>query len=296
MTITDAGDGQPAMSEGDVDALLQSIENSPAKEIPMHDAAPAQSQTPQTPAPTAAPEYEITWNGKAIKAPIDKITQWASQGYDYAQKMGEFNKSRTEYEARQKALSEMEGRYKPIDEYVRQNPEWWNHVTQSFESRAQAGGADPVMSKVQEILQSKLQPIEQYIQSQSNKEQAQQREAEDGRLKSDISSIREQYKDLDFDTADDTGKSLEYKVLEYAAQNGINSFKTAFRDFHHDTLLKLAEERGKQQVVKDTQKRTKLGLLGSTQAPTKQLTAATDVKAKSYDALYQEALQELGIA
>lgn len=296
MPITEADPAQPSMSDTDVDALLTQIE-SPAQETrPMHDQPAAPQAPPAANQTQVAQEIKFNWNGREIKAPLDKATLWASQGYDYAQKMSEFNQTKTQFELQQKAIQETEARYKPIDEYVRQNPEWWNHITQAYENRARDGNADPVLSKVQELLQSKLQPIEQFVQSQLSKEQAQQRETEDSRLKADTESIRKQYPDLDFDTRDDTGKSLEYKVLEYASQNDIKNFKTAFRDFYHDNLVHLAEERGKSQVVKDTQKRTKLGLLGTTQAPVKSLSEAKDLKAKTYDDLLSEAKQELGIA
>src|SRR4051812_40705324 len=115
----------------DVDSLMESVESQGRGGIPMtHEAqtdAPAADSTPApdtaaaAAAAQAAEEFEITWNGRQIKAPKDKVLQWASQGYDYPQKMAELKKQREEFD---RAYSP----YKTVDDYAKQNPEWWKHV------------------------------------------------------------------------------------------------------------------------------------------------------------------------
>lgn len=280
----------------DVDSLLQSIEQPGSTDIPMKAETPEPSPQPQAPS-----ELEFSWKDKQIKVPYSdaRVKQWASQGYDYAQRMAEFKQQEQAFTQKQQQISELEQMYGPVDKYVRENPDWWNHVMQQYQTRQQQAQAtqdpnNPVLGVLND-LQSKLQQHEQFISESTQEKLRLQREKDDQALTGDIQSIRDTYKNIDFDTPDEFGKSLEYKVLEHAHQNGIRNFKTAFKDFYHDQLMKHAEERGKQNVQNDIQKKTKLGLLGTSQAPKKAINSAQNVKNKSYNELYREALDELGI-
>lgn len=292
----------------DVDSLISQVESgqserpmSAAEVTPIRSPEP-QAPKPQAPEPTppAAAEIEFTWNGKAIKAPATdpRIKQWASQGYDYAQRMQAFKQEQEAFTKQQEQIKALEARYREVEAYAEQNPDWWNHVQQSFQAaRAQPGNTtDALKSEVLKALEEKLSPVQQFIQNQQIKEQTQAREAEDQALEADIKSVRDTYADLDWNGLDATGKTLEIRVLEHAAQNGISNFRAAFRDYQHDQLIKKAEERGKQQLVNERKAKTKLGLLGESPTPKKGITAAEDYKHKSYDDLLREGAEELGIA
>lgn len=279
----------------DVDSLLAEIEApAPQAERPMSEPpAPAPQAAPQT-APQAPQEFEINYKGQTIKAPVDRVKQWAQQGYDYAQKMSEFTKQQQEFQTRSEQIAELEKRYGPVDEYVRQNPEFWEHVMQSYQQKQQAFDPNnPLVGKLS-LLEQKLQEIDQFKNTVISEKQAQQRQEQDQALDRDIQSIRETYKDLDWNTVDTDGKTLEIKILEHANAQGIRNFRAAFRDFYHDHLVKMAEERGKELVNKDIQKKTKLGFLGTSETPKKSLSQAQDVKSKSYEDLLAEALDEVG--
>lgn len=289
------------MSGIDVDSLMSEIESGGNHERPMSDPAveaapPAAADGTQSPTQTQS-EIEFTWNGKQIKAPLDKAKQWASQGYDYAQKMAEHNRQQHERAQRETWAKTAEERYKPIDEYVQQNPEFWEHVTQTWQQKQLQGqgegGIDPANPFVQKLL-TEINEVKEFKNSIQEQQQQEARLKEDQALETEIKSIREQYKDLDFDTVQADGTSLETRVIQHAVNNGIKNFATAFRDLLHDELLKKAEERGKEQITKDIQKRNKSGLLGTSPTPTRGVSQAEDIKTKSYDRLLQEALGELG--
>lgn len=277
-------------SEINVDALLSNIESTGDAHTSV-EPAPAKEATTQPATQVAQPEIDFTWNGKQIKVPANdpRIKQWASQGYDYAQKMSLFQQQ-------QQALKEIESKYKPIDDYVRQNPTFWDHVTQSWEQKQQMLTGDPTNPVVQELtgLKQKLTEIEQFKQSIEQERQAQHRQAEDKQLNEDMELIKKEYPDLDLNAVDAaSGKTLEYRVLEFAVNNGLKNFKHAFNLFNHENLIKRAEERGKEAVTKDIQKKTRLGLLGKSSTPTKGLQDAENVKNKTYDQLLREAQAEL---
>jgi hypothetical protein len=281
-----------------VDQLLGSVDSEP-REIPMGDESDTLQEESAAPAQASPQEFEFTWNGKQIKAPKDKFTQWAQQGYDYAQKMAEFNSRTSEFDQRYKIYSE-------IDEYAKTNPEWWNRLQQAYQTRDQqqqqqqtsgeADSNDPVLTKVQQLVAEQVGPVKQFIESWQQKEAAQKKQAEDAQLSEQIQSIRKNYANLDWEGRDESGHNLEMRVLKFAHENGLRNFDHAFRLFNHENLLKLAEERGKEAVAKDIQKKSKLGLLGQTPTPKKGLQSAQDIKSKNYDQLIAEGLAELGIS
>lgn len=294
--MLDGAEQTASSDEIDVDSLMADIEA--GKEIG-GEAAP-EAPAPAAPAPTAAEiqEMEITWNGKPVKAPIDRIKQWAGQGYDYAQKMQDFKAQQAAFEKAQKEFEPLKSRYAELDEYAKQNPQWLEHVNSAYLEaigKAQAKGDTPeVVALKQELqaLKEELIPFKNELTTERT--QAKQKE-EDEKLDSEIQSIREKYKDLDWATANSEGKTLETQVIEFAMQNGIKNFEHAFKLFNHDSLIALHASKAKEDTIKAKQAQTKAGLLGSTPAPTKQLERARSVKNKSYNDLTREALEELGL-
>ena len=287
----------------DVDGLMNSIEST--GEAPSADPAPdmaeaapaqAQSQSQAAPSPTAQ-EIEFSWNGKQIKAPVTdpRVRQWASQGYDYAQKMADFNRRQQEIAQREQELT---GRYGAIDEYVRQNPQFWEHVTQEWQRQQMGGQVDPNNPVVKQLqsLQQEISQVKEFKQTIEQERLQLQRQQEDQALEGEIKSIREQYPDIDLAAPGADGASLEHRVIRHALDNNIKSFRAAFRDLLHDDLVKRAEDRGKEAVSKELQKRQKSGLLGTSPTPTKGLSQAENIKSKSYEALLDEAIAEAGIA
>lgn len=270
------------------DELLSSIEQ-PQDRI--MDKAPEQKPT--------VDEWEFTVGGKQVKAPRDQVIQWAQQGYTAP---GQIAKYTRELETLKKQYSEAESKYKdwdtkygPVDQYVRQNPQFWDHVMQSYEQRNSllSDQSNPMAQMVRD-LQTQVQDLVQY-KSQLEEQQTKQRMSqEDQAYLGQLTEMKKAYADIDFDTPDAEGKSLEYKVLEYAQQEGIKNFKTAFKDFYHDELLKRAESKAKESLIKDKQKNTKLGVLGVSPTPTK-TPSSRNIRQSSYDDLTREALAELGI-
>lgn len=294
----------------DADALMSQVESggqvtpqgSPdgALEGAAHGASP---KPPADAAQPTAQEIEFIWNGKQVKVPMTdpRVRQWAAQGYDYAQKQQMLKQEMQTLEEQKKLFEQQYSPYKQIDEYIQSNPEWWQHVQAQYEAaqaQAQAGGAKAGERDEQAALAELekhpvIQQFKEFMAQQQAEKESQQRAEQDKQLTGEIQSIRDQFKDLDWDSPDQDGYSLESRVLKHAVDNGIKSFRAAFRDYNHEHLMKLAEERAKEQVVKDAQKRTKLGLLGQTQAPLKTISPAEDVKNKSWDQLLKEGLEEL---
>jgi len=277
----------------DVDSVLAGIE-SPSSGIPM-SADPVSSEPPPQEAKATPQEFEINWNGKQIKAPLDKMTKWAGQGYDYAQRMEALKAQQAEFENTRQQFEPKLQRYSEVDEFASKNPEWWDHVTKSWQERQQAlDPSNPIAGELQAVKQE-LQELKKFREQLTQEKSAEMQKAEDDRLDSEISQMREQHKDLDWASVDENGFSLESRILRHATDNGINSFRAAFRDYNHDRLVEMAAMRAKEDAVKERQKNEKAGLLGYSRTPRSGVQGASDVKGKTYSQLAQEALSELGL-
>lgn len=273
----------------DADAALAQIEQT-------GEYSPSSPESTPTEQPAAAPavqEFEYDWNGKKIKEPLEMVLKRAGMGYDYAQKMAAMKAKESEFAKTQERMKALQ-RWEEYDNFAKENPAWAQHVEQAWERRQQVlesqGAENP-----SNPLYGELQQVKQQLAQVSEFIGGVRRSEEDKALTTEIQSIRQKYGDLDFDLADESGKTLEYRILEHAQKNGIRSFKTAFHDFYHDNLIKMREDKAKEQVVKDQQARRKAGIIGVTTESKKGLQPANSVRGKSYDQLAIEALQELGL-
>lgn len=265
-------------TEEQADELLSSIENTETPEEVTQEQPTVQ-------------EYSFTHSGKEIKAPIDNILKWASQGYDAPNRIGDLSKQLDEYKQKESRFKEIETQYGDVDKFARENPDWWKHVSESYQQKfleAKAGGNPELIG-----LQKELEDLKNFKLQLEQDRQAEVNRREDEAYQSELQALTKAYPKIDFSSVGPDGKSLEYKVLQHAKENGIKKFTTAFRDFYHDDLMKLQAESAKEGLLKERQQRTKLGILGETFQSAKQVNQ--DVKGKSYADLEREALQELGL-
>lgn len=285
--------------EFNVDTALANIESTGSADGGVVGVAPPASNAT---APQSDPELieYVTDGGKTVKETLEMLKKRASMGYHYAQRMEALKAREAEINGSAEKFKSLQ-RWQEYNDFAEKNPAWAKHVEQSWEQREallQSQGAEDPNSPLHAELNSvkqQLGEVSQFLGSLKAEREQQQRASEDSALNSEIKSIRERYPDTDFDLADETGKSLEYRILEHAAQNGIKSFKTAFHDFYHDHLIKMREDKAKESVLREQQKNKKAGIIGVTDAPTKGLNRVQNTRAKSYDQLAQEAMAELGL-
>jgi hypothetical protein len=258
------------------------------------DPAPEAAAAASTPAPAVPSEFAINRNGELIKVPAHdpRVQQWLSQGYDYAQRMAEFNRQQQELQARAKSYDE---RFATVDEFVRtpEGQQWWDHVQSQWQQRQAQDASNPIVRELSQ-LKEKLNEVDQFKNSVVEAQRAQQIAQEDQALESEIKSIREQYPDLDLDAVDPgTGKTLLQQVGEYAIKNGMRSFEPAFIAFNHKALVKREADKAREAAAKEIQAKKKAGLLGSSPTPTKGVgTPSGNLKNRSYQDLAMEGLSE----
>ena len=243
-------------SEPTVDEMFDSVTEQPAQEQPAAE-----------PQPEPEIEYEYTALGATRKEPISLILKRASQGYDYAQKMEDFKRQQSEFEKAQAEADAFRQKYAQIDEYARENPEWYDHWSQAYEQRQAYGQQQeqpavdfsPVKQEI-DALKNEFSTVKEFITKQ-------QQSQEDGKYWDEVKAIQKEFPEVDFNQSDETGKTLEYKVLEHAKDNGIASFRVAFRDFYHDQLKARMLEQAKQDLIKQDKEQRKKGIVGVSNTP-----------------------------
>lgn len=283
-------------SNEELDLLADSTDKARNSERPMSD------KDVQTPEPKASKEeYEFTHNGKQVKGTRDQIIKWAQMGYDRPQVAQKWNQEKQQWE-QEKSKYKV---YQDIDAYASQNKEWWDHVSKSWQNRNQPTQpqatqptgeqtGQPAYDPRYQTLEQKLSQLEPLVQELTQFKQTQAIQEEDTKLDKEVQSIRESHQDLDWESLDANGKSLETRVLEHARDTGIRSFRAAFRDLLHEELVGKAESLGKLAVSKGIQNQTKLGVLG--QSPTSRMSRPEpkrNMRQTSYEELEREIRDEL---
>lgn len=253
--------------EHDVEAII-------AQAYGNHDNPTAQSQPPakqEAPPPAAPPqfkEYEFNARGQAIKIKENdpRFSQWLSQGHDYAQNINSFKQERDTWDKSRSDWEKQWSPYKEIDQFARTNPDWWKHIEQSYQQKLSTpeGVPDPVKQYMDQRLEPVAKDIplmKEFLQEMQTQKMEKQQAEEDAKLGDAVKSIQSKYPDLDFAAKDDSGLSLEHRVLNHAVENSFPTFRAAFLDYYHDSLEKQAEARGKEAIMQEMNKRKKLGLL-----------------------------------
>jgi len=214
-------------------------------------------------------------DNKEVEEDIGTILKRAGQGYHYAQLIHRLNTEKASWEEKVKNADSLTEKWGRFENYAKENPAWYQHWEQAWANKGQ-NLAEPEVSdgnidqKVNALLAEKLAPFQQMLKERDDEKLRAQLSKEDQELEQQVKSIREKYKDIDFEATDpESGKSLEYKVLEFGHKHGIKSFDTAFKAFYHDELVKREREAAKAEAAKETQQRTKAGFVEPGAAPTK---------------------------
>ncbi len=282
------------MTDQEIDDLMSSIENpSDSSEIPMSAPEVQEQEVVQE----AAPEPQmvsLNVNGEQVQVPQDRALQWAQQGRDYAQKMEAFKQQQSEFENRQNEFNQQFETYKNIDQYAKDNPEWWDHVNNQWENgEALPSSSEEMENKIAELTDLVLTQNEKLQLIENERTQAQHTK-EDAELDGQIQDIREKYPNLPWDAVDQQGRNLEQQVIDHALETNAGTFQMAFRDLMFDNLVGLEREKAKETMVKQaaTNKLSKL----TQPSNTDRIQPAQNIKSKNWNDLLEEAVAEVNAA
>jgi hypothetical protein len=293
--------------------ILASEASQPTQAPTQETAAPTQAvPEKQAPPQQAGPQFldlekykthHLTYkaNGKEVKEPLEKILNRASQGYNYAQQMEQLKERGKQYDSYDEKLKALE-KWKQFDDYAASNPEWAKHVEDTWRNRTQVANpnidpADPVSQKLSHIEKLFEERFNQFGQKFSKYDEfinGQEAQKADKSLDEVIGSVRDEFKQIDFDQADDDGKTVEYKVLEHMKNASIRDFKTAFVSLYYNDLVSSAKSQALSQEVNERQKQAKQGIMGVSSTPKFSKPAeGFNVRGKTYEQLAEMAKEEL---
>jgi hypothetical protein len=288
---------------GNVESILAEI-NAPAPEAAAPVAEPAQTApAPQEPVAQEQPkEFQFNWNGQAIKAKEEDLVKWASQGYDYSQKMQQFQQQQQEF---QQKLAP----YKQIDEFASKNPDWWNHVENQWKERdrfsvqqslqalspEQREVMEPLFTRVTEQLQkteAELAQMREFQTSYNIAQEEQRAKAAMSELEHEIQSVAKEF-NVNLQERDKTGQTLEWRVGQFAKEKGLDSFKDAYYLYNRDAIRKADEMRARESLIKEMQADRRAGLLPQGAAPGQE--NAPVPRMRSWDDAMKFAMKDLGL-
>ncbi len=261
-------EGQDIFPVGDVPDLTSEPIGTP------DDQRPPEAKPPEAPwwKQRENDEIEYTASGKAIKEPLAKVLQRAQMGYNYAQNMADFNRQKSEFEQGKKTF-EADADWKEISDYAKQDPDWAQHTRDMWEKRQAwrtENQNDPTLLEINR-LKAELAPVKSEFEAWKQERDQAKIEKENQELDAEIKTVGEKYAKIGVDLSsmdESTGLSMESTVVDYAYNNGIKSFKTAFLEVYGDKIEARREESLKAQWVKEQATRTKQGFIGRTPTPT----------------------------
>lgn len=242
--------------------------------------------------------FKYSANGREIEEPLDVILKRASQGFNYAQHMENFKRQQSDFENQKLQVEEQSRKWREYDEYAKSNPQWADHVRQSWESRTNFNSQEQVgdQSNIPPTILSELNELKQFRDEYRANQQALRREREDVALNEQINIVKKEYPDIDLTYTDpETGKSLEWQILDYAQANGIANFKSAFRDFYHEKLLSRAVTKAKEDAARELQARQQKGFIATSDTPMLKNDSGRSTRNMSYVDLALEGGKELGL-
>lgn len=294
-----------------VDTLLESaLAPSTPMSAPQEGVESSVSSPDQVATDSAGNQWVITHEGKEIPLDEHKYKMYAQKGYNYEGKMHQlrvdrniYSKEREEFETQKASHETQTEELRRIDEYARQNPQWLEHVKQSWlQAQQQSGQYGQNSYQTQNPYTQQISRLETAVNQLLSERQAQQKDTEmravaekDAKLESSIAEYKDSFPDFDWEKADETGLKLDQRVMQHAIDNGIKSFKAAARDFLWDEHMSRAQINTKEKVGKEIQKQQKLGLGTPTAKSQMQVKRTESVRGKSYDDIASEALRELGL-
>lgn len=275
----------------------QSAENTEQPSVqPPQNAAEEVTVTPKL------EKYTIKRGGKEIELELtpEKRLSLLQQGHDYSEKMREFRLQREQFEKERQAIEarktdlERLKQYQDVEQYIKKDPSWWEHVRSQYAQRLQEQSGN---ASLPPAIMEKIEGVSEFV-SQLKEERTQEARAkEDGELDSVISDYKAKHPDLDWSAKDEQGRDLERQIIDHAIELGISKpkgFLAAANDYLFDKHVERAKLSAKGEVGKQLQKQTKLGL-GPVTATRTAKPVAKNLTNLSYEEINKLALKELGL-
>jgi len=245
-------------------------------------------------------KLKYTANGKDVEEDLNTILKRASQGYHYAQRMGDLKTQESEWQTKLADAQSLSEKYAEIDTYARGNPEWFDHWNNAYQNRdmpLEAGSPDQPVgfdpAQITSLIDQKLAPFQETFQQQQQRIEQEKVDAQNAELDKQIAATQKEFEDVDFGATDpENGVSLENKVYQFMVDNGISDFNRAYKIMDYENIMARQVEKAKADLVKQEQTKRKQGIVAETSGQAK-TPDHVDLNKLSHDQQQKLLLEEL---
>lgn len=208
-------------------------------------------------------EFSFEIDGRSYKFNSQDLQKYVAEGLKATQKYEEIYSLQNKIAQEKAELERKVGESKhllELDNWARENPELYHRMQLEYENQrngGQFGEVPPYLAKFVADLnevRAKLNEVDQIKQEHIRKQS-------DEALQKEIDTYKGKYSDFDWNSPDQSGLTLEQRIINHALQNGIQTFRAAANDYLIDEVAKRKEFKAKEEVAKTIQKNNKLGLL-----------------------------------
>ncbi len=259
------------------------IEGAPAEVAPQGE--PVAEQAPVQNSWDPKP-WELKYNGQAVY-PKDQnhLKMLAQKGWSYEQKMADLNRQQGTWEEERQQFEKLKP-YQELDKMFQSNPAFARQILALKEQYANGQPQDNQQADALHPLQQKVEELETWKQTLAEK-------AANDNLEKDKTSLRDKFKDQDWESIDQDGYTLMQRVMKHALETKTYDINRAFRDLMFDEMQLRASTQGRAQAGQAIQQAHRAGIVEggkpSPQAPVKPWSPT----GKSWNDVGKEAAAEL---
>lgn len=284
-------------NEAEADALISRINGNETPPPTQATDVVNKEKVTETAPQNLDPLHKIVWKGQEKELPLSKLIKLAQQSYDYNEKSAQIKTEQALIAQEKKKWADVQSRldqYKQVEDYQKKDPNWWSHVLKSYqEAQGKDQGGQILQHPVVQELMNEVKGIKEDLTTQKEREKLLNQANEDVELDKSISDFKETNSQFDWNTLDESGHNLERRILQHGLDNQIRTFRASARDYLFDEITKRHEVKAKEQVAKQLQKQTKLGLGPIKDESSAKIKPVQNIRSKSWDEIGEEAKREL---
>lgn len=204
----------------------------------------------QQPAAGGQQQQQPTWDGNAfalnfrgrtvVPESREKLLNWAQLGYSSNQRSQQLQNQEREIQTRLAAVKE----YEQLAEAFKKNPAFKQQVLNWYYQSMGAPQGQPQNRQDQgqgQFDPSVLNPFAEQLSSLQGRLESFERNQADSSLQKEINELTGKYKNVDWNTPDESGRTFLHEVLQNAHQMGGIPLEVAFRHIYWDQAMQNAQ-------------------------------------------------------
>lgn len=251
---------------------------------------------------TEKPSFQKVLKNRDKEYVIDdeeKFTSLAQKGLDYDLQTRLLKQERELFQQEKSKFDQERNKYqgldyeqiqalKKYDDYLKAHPEEAELVRKELDKLQAAKQENPLWNEVNN-LKNELSPIKERLEAVLN-------EKADHVLNEQFKTLRNSFKEINFDEADENGFTHEHKILDAFSNKTYPSVEAAFKDMYFDKILEMREQKAKENITKEIQDRSKKGhvFVDRLNRPNF-VQPKKDIKSQSYDDILKNVIKEHNI-